>query len=100
TGNFDIGINAFYPRAIALWDKELDAGNKIAAIGGSDDHTAGMNESSTGSPIGEPTTLVLADNLSEAAIIDALKHGRTMVNLRGPDDPLVEFTARGPKGVT
>ena len=26
TGNFDIGINAFYPRAIALWDMELDAG--------------------------------------------------------------------------
>src|SRR6185312_13489365 len=92
TGNFDIGINAFYPRAIALWDKELDAGNKIAAIGGSDDHTAGMNESSTGSPIGEPTTLVLADNLSEAAIIDALKHGRTQVDLQGPGAPAVDFT--------
>jgi len=91
TGNFDIGINAFYPRAIALWDKELDAGNKIAAIGGSDDHTAGMNESSTGSPIGEPTTLVLADNLSEAAIIDALKHGRTQVDLQGPGAPTVDF---------
>src|SRR5450755_2665187 len=70
TGNFDIGINAFYPRAIALWDMELDAGNKITAIGGSDDHSAGANETSTGSPIGSPTTLVLADNLSEAAIID------------------------------
>jgi len=91
TGNFDIGINAFYPRAIALWDKELDAGHKIAAIGGSDDHTAGMNESSTGSPIGEPTTLVLADNLSEAAIIDALKHGRTQVDLQGPGAPAVDF---------
>ncbi|MEO8842950.1 MAG: CehA/McbA family metallohydrolase [Kofleriaceae bacterium] len=91
TGNFDIGINAFYPRAIALWDMELDAGNKIAAIGGSDDHTAGMNESSTGSPIGSPTTLVLADNLSEAAIIDAVQHGRTMVDLQGPDAPTVDF---------
>lgn len=91
TGNFDIGINAFYPRAIALWDKELDAGNKIAAIGGSDDHTAGMNESSTGSPIGEPTTLVLADNLSEAAIVDALKRGRTQVDLQGPGAPVVDF---------
>jgi len=91
TGNFDIGINAFYPRAIALWDMELDAGNRIAAIGGSDDHTAGMDESSTGSSIGSPTTLVLADNLSEAAIIDALKAGRTMVDLQGPDAPTVDF---------
>ena len=91
TGNFDIGVNAFYPRAIALWDKELDAGNRIAAIGGSDDHTAGVSEGPTGSPIGSPTTLVLADNLSEAAIVDALKHGRTIVDLQGPDAPTVDF---------
>ncbi len=91
TGNYDIGILAFYPRALALWDMELAAGNKIAAIGGSDDHTAGMNETSTGSPIGSPTTLVLADNLSEAAIVEALKHGRTIVNLQGPDAPVVEL---------
>jgi hypothetical protein len=91
TGNFDIGINAFYPRAIALWDMELDAGNRIAAIGGSDDHTAGMSTGSTASEIGSPTTLVLADNLSEAAIIDAVSHGRTMVALQGPDAPTVDF---------
>jgi len=91
TGNYSIGILAFFPRAIALWDTELAAGNKIAAIGGSDDHTAGINETSTGSPIGSPTTLVLADNLSEAAIVDAVKHGRTIVNLQGPDAPVVDF---------
>jgi MYXO-CTERM domain-containing protein len=43
---------------------------------------------------------VLADNLSEAAIIDAIRHGRTIVNLHGPDDPAVEFTARGKGGAT
>jgi uncharacterized protein (TIGR03382 family) len=91
TGNYNIGILAFFPRAIALWDMELAAGHQIAAIGGSDDHTAGMNETSTGSPIGSPTTLVLADNLSEAAIIDALKHGRTIVDLQGPDAPVLDF---------
>ena len=32
----------------------------------------------------------LADNLSEAAIIDAIRHGRTMVQLRGPADPIVD----------
>jgi Na+/proline symporter len=37
------------------------------------------------------TTLVLADNLSEAAIVDAIRRGRTMVQLRGPDDPFVEM---------
>ena len=92
TGNYSIGVLAFLPRAVALWDLELAAGHRLAAIGGSDDHTAGMNVSSTGSPIGSPTTLVLAENLSEAAIIEALEHGRTMVDLQGPDAPGLDFT--------
>ena len=100
TGNWDIGVNAFVPGALGMWDAQLDLGHKIAAIGGSDDHTAGMNESATGSPIGSPTTLVLADGLSEAAIIDAIRHGRTIVQLRGPDDPLVELTMQGKDGST
>jgi len=93
TGNYELGVSAFVPRVLALWDQLEDAGHKIAGIGGSDDHTAGMNEGTAGSSIGSPTTRVLADNLSEAAIIDAVKHGRTIVNLRGPDDPDVDFTA-------
>jgi hypothetical protein len=98
TGNWQIGVNAFVPRAVAMWDGLLDQGFRIAAIGGSDDHTAGHNESATGSPIGSPTTRVLADELSEAAIIDAVRHGRTMVQLRGPDDPLVDVTMQTADG--
>lgn len=92
TGNWDFVERAFTPGAIALWDQQLDAGHRIAAIGGSDDHRAGMDTSPTGSPIGNPTTLVHAENLSEAAIVDAIRHGRTIVQMRGPDDPLVDFT--------
>jgi hypothetical protein len=92
TGNWEIGVNAFVPQVLAMWDGLLDQGFRIAAIGGSDDHTAGRNEGSTGSPVGSPTTLVLADNLSEAAIVDAVRHGRTIVQLRGPDDPRLDVT--------
>jgi uncharacterized protein (TIGR03382 family) len=49
-----------------------------------------MGTGLTDTPLGSPTTLVLADELSEAAIIDAIKKGRTMVMLRGPDDPFVD----------
>ena len=87
TGNWDLGVNAFVPQVLTMWDGLLDQGVRIAGIGGSDDHTAGKAEGPTGSPIGSPTTLVLADNLSEAAIVDAVRHGRTIVQLRGPDDP-------------
>lgn len=91
TGNFDIGVQAFVPRAITLWDSLLDQGYRIAAVGGSDDHRAGTDTGPTASAIGSPTTLVLADNLSEAAIVKALREGRTIVQLRGPDDPFVNF---------
>ena len=92
TGNFDIGIQAFVPRVIPLWDQLLAQGFRIAAIGGSDDHHAGVIDVSTGAEIGSPTRLVHADNLSEAAILEAILLGRSIVQLRGPDDPLVEMT--------
>jgi MYXO-CTERM domain-containing protein len=100
TSSWDFAIGTFVPQAIAMWDEQLAKGNLIAAIGGSDDHTAGRNEGSTGSPIGSPTTLVLADELSEAAIVDGVKRGRTIVQLRGPDDPRIEPTMKTKAGGT
>ena len=90
TGKWDLVESLFVPRAIELWDEQLDAGHRIAAIGGSDDHSAGTGTGLTDTPLGSPTTLVLADELSEAAILDAVRRGRTMVMLRGPDDPFVD----------
>jgi hypothetical protein len=102
TGKYELSQAAFVPQAIAMWDEVLDRGVRIAAVGGSDDHTAGRDLGSMGSPIGSPTTLVLADDLSEAAIIAAIRGGRTIVQLRGPDDPRVDVTlttASGTAGI-
>lgn len=90
TGKWDLVESLFTPRAIEMWDEQLSAGHRIAAIGGSDDHSAGEGTGLTDTPIGSPTTLVLADELSEAAIVAAIRKGRTMVMLRGPDDPFVD----------
>lgn len=90
TGNWDTSINTFVPQVMPMWDELLTRGFRIAAIGGSDDHTAGRSTGPTASTIGSPTTLVLADNLSEAAIVDAIQHGRTMVLLRQPSDPAID----------
>jgi uncharacterized protein (TIGR03382 family) len=91
TGKWDIVERLFVPVAIRLWDEQLDAGHRIAAIGGSDDHRAGAGTGLTDTPLGSPTTLVLADELSEAAIMKAIEEGRTIVQLTGPDDPFVEI---------
>jgi hypothetical protein len=97
-GNYAVSSALFTPAAIELWDTQLAAGNRIAAVGGSDDHRAGIDEGPTGSPIGSPTTLVWATELSEAAILAAVKQGRTQVLLRGPDDPYVELTTTDKDG--
>jgi len=97
-GNYEISSALFTPAAIDLWETQLGAGNRIAAVGGSDDHRAGMDEGATGSPIGSPTTLVWASELSEAAVLLAVKQGRTQVLLRGPDDPYVELTTADQDG--
>ncbi len=89
TGNADLTAALFTPRSIAIWDREEDAGHPLAAIGGSDDHRAGMETGSLPARIGSPTTMVLADGLSERAIVDAVRGGRTVVKIRGPDDPMV-----------
>jgi MYXO-CTERM domain-containing protein len=90
TGPWDLVERLFVPRAMELWDQQLDAGNRIAAVSGSDDHRAGTGTGITDTPIGSPTTLVLADNLSEEAILAGIRAGRTMVMMRGPDDPFVD----------
>jgi uncharacterized protein (TIGR03382 family) len=98
TAGYDIGVQAFTPQILQMWDAQEDAGHRISAVTGSDDHTAGMNEGATGAPIGSPCTLVLADELSEAGILAGIQHQHTMANLRGPDDPPVEVIAHGKKG--
>ncbi len=95
TGDYGTGIELFTGPSIALWDMQLDIGAKMAAVGGSDDHRAGMNEGSPPSLIGSPTTRVFADELSESAIVAAVRAGRTVVALRGPDDPTVELNTTG-----
>jgi hypothetical protein len=91
TGKWDLVERLFVPRALALWDELGGQGFRIAAVGGSDDHRAGTGTGITDSAIGSPTTLVLADELSEAAILEGIRRGRTIVQLRGPDDPRVEL---------
>jgi uncharacterized protein (TIGR03382 family) len=92
TGSFEATVGLFSVRAIDRWDELLDQGYRLTAIGGSDDHRAGMDTGTNASPIGSPTTLVWADELSEAAILDGVRAGRAIVQLRGPDDPIVELT--------
>jgi hypothetical protein len=89
TGNFELTSN-FVPQVLALWEAHA-GGNYLAAVGGGDDHRAGTDTGPAPGRIGSPTTMVFAPELSEAAIVEAVRRGRTVVKLRGPDDPMVEL---------
>jgi MYXO-CTERM domain-containing protein len=86
-------LSIFGETAIDFWEQLLDTGRHLAAIGGSDDHRAGVDMSATQSPIGDPTTLVFAEELSVKGIIDGVRNGRTVVKLVGPDSPMVVLSS-------
>ncbi|HEX8438864.1 CehA/McbA family metallohydrolase [Archangium sp.] len=83
----------FSEGAIGYWDWLLSQGHHAAALGGSDDHRAGVDLDFKQSPIGNPTTLVYARGLSVRALLEGIREGRTVVKLQGPTDPMVELTS-------
>jgi hypothetical protein len=71
-------------QALTLWELQLEKGQKIAAVGGSDRHQA--------LPPGHPTTWVLARENTREGIIEGIRAGRTMIS-DGPDGAHVTFEA-------
>jgi MYXO-CTERM domain-containing protein len=74
----------------------LATGAHIAAIGGSDDHSGGNDFGAFKSAIGNPTTYVMADELSAAAILNGVKNGQTVVKMQDSHDPMIEFSSNVP----
>jgi hypothetical protein len=93
------GPNPFTPLAIQFWEDGIDAGglnsNHIAAVGSSDSHNAGSS-SPTQSPVGQATTVVYADQLSEQGIDQGVRAGHTYVKLWGNDGPDLRLQASVP----
>ena len=95
------GPNPFTPLAIQFWEDAMDAGgqnaNRIAAVGSSDSHNAGRApDPVTQSPIGQATTVVYADELSERGIQRGVEARHTYVKVFGNDGPDLRFEALPP----
>jgi hypothetical protein len=82
--------------AIEFWDELCAMGLHVVPVGGSDDHRAGVDLSPFQSPIGSATTMVRAQRLDAAAIVEGIRNGRTVVKLQGPDDPMIDLGASEP----
>jgi predicted metal-dependent phosphoesterase TrpH len=81
------------PSTLDYWDGLCAQGRHLAAIGGSDDHTAGKGEGNLSTPIGTPATYVFAKDLSVASILEGIRDGRTVVKIGGVMDPMVELSS-------
>ena len=98
-GGVSPGPNPFTPLAIQFWENALAGGQKIAAVGSSDSHNAGRTgggaqDAVTQSPIGHATTVVYAQELSEAGLRCGVRRGNTYVKLFGNSGPDLRFEAR------
>lgn len=89
-------VDLFVDQTLAFWDSLSSTGRHLAAVGGSDDHTAGQDEGAFSTPIGTPTTYVFARGLAVPALLDGIRHGRTVVKLHGVRDPMVELSSLVP----
>lgn len=74
---------------LSYWEDFVARGSHAAAIGGSDDHSGGTATGALDSPIGNPTTMVYADELSVAAIVQGVRDARTVVKITGPQAPMI-----------
>ena len=86
----ELGPNPFTPLAIQMWDDLRARGFDITAVGSSDSHDA-AHEELTQSPIGEATTVVYADELSEEGIQRAVEAGHAYVKFFSSDGPDLRF---------
>ncbi|MEJ7733774.1 MAG: CehA/McbA family metallohydrolase [Polyangiaceae bacterium] len=93
TGGLDHVTGFLVPASIQFWDDLCAQGFHVPAIGGSDDHKGGAEDGPLSSPIGDPTTLIGASELSVAGLIEAIRAGRTVVKLGNPSDPMVVLSS-------
>lgn len=90
-------IEVFNPTSLMqpaelLWECWLQRGARIGAGAGSDSH--GGNQAN----LGIPTLWVLAAERTEAAVLDAMRRGRTTITRRPPSAGVLRLELEGPRG--
>ncbi|ESQ85222.1 hypothetical protein AEAC466_05790 [Asticcacaulis sp. AC466] len=77
---------------IPFWQARLNEGHHLTAIGGSDNHDA-PDTPEHRSPVGLPTTVIYAENLSQTALLIGLKKGRAFVDMGVGVDRILDLKA-------
>ena len=89
------GLDADTPfSGVGFWEKLLNQGYRITAIGGSDNHDALLAKlKSNSGTIGTPTTVIYADELSQEGILAAIRRGRVCIDVVGTRGRVLDISA-------
>lgn len=80
---------------IPFWEKQLARGYRITAIGGSDNHNASLHGAAG---VGSPTTVVYARELSQPALLEAIRAGHVFIDIEGSTHRALELHAQAGAG--
>ena len=86
-------VNGVSENGIAVWEHQLSLGDRLTAIGGSDNHRPMIPLEQPGA-IGRPTTVVYASELSTPAILSGIRSGRVFIDLTGSLDRILDVRAQ------
>jgi hypothetical protein len=78
---------------ILLWQEQLNKGFRLTGIAGSDNHDADLPPDAR-SAVGRPTTVIYSPELSEHAILNAIRAGHVFIDVEGTKDRIIEFQAK------
>lgn len=80
--------------AIRYWESFLNAGHRVAATGGSDNHWV---STTAVQGVGQPTTWVFAEDRTVEAIVEGVRAGRTTISWQPPgmNGPRLDITEDG-----
>jgi hypothetical protein len=80
---------------IGFWYARLNEGRRLTGIAGSDNHDPDAPQGKA--PIGRPTTVIHAPELSTAGIIAGIRAGNVFIDVTGTRNRLLEVTAMAGK---
>lgn len=84
--------------AVALWERKLAAGERVAAVGGSDTHTIPPAKLTHPHGLGEPTTCVWVEgDLTEQSLLAAVARGHAFIT-ESAQGPVLDLRADGGDG--
>ena len=92
-GNLDDTGSPEGRSSFPLWERLLNEGYRIAGISGSDNHEAFQRIDVDRQGVGRPTVVVYASELSQPAILNAIRSGHAFIDVWGVPDRRLEVEA-------